>query len=692
MAPSQAAAVVAGPTFEDLERDLQAVLMDQNHTSPTDDLSIFRSGSAPPTVEGSRTAIGALFPGPQLHANSLGDGGGGGGTDAGVDMLTEEEIRSHPAYLSYYYSNEHLNPRLPPPMVSKEDWRAAQRFQAVSGGIGDRRRPSEVGSGNSLFSVQPGAHGEKALLNHRVGRGERNGLARQQSSEWLGRGADGLIGLSDVSGHGSRRKSFADALQENISRTAATAGHLSRSNSRNALEGPTPIRSSDSPKPQLQHRSESMNGLRSGSTSPSLVRVQSLGSSMSHTFASAVGSSISRSTTPDPQLIRRTPSPCLPPVGVRMGSSDKKVEAAAVASLNHDNADIAATLSSLNLSGNKMSIVENQAQNHVYQNFGDQTDVLFNVPKEHMQFSPQILSQNTDDGSFNAPEYVVFPNGGSNFSNSHASKLASHSNIKFSMQPPHGNLNKKGSLMSSPGSVSHYHNLNGDSHGIDVSGQYMKTHAGGFTSSMLNNQLNPDGDYGNVLSNNGVSGYQGQQETMYAQYLQANSDSPLGAAASMSPFQGRGFTGSGHLDSPGYQKAYLGTLFAQQKLQYGMPYLGKSGALNQSIYGSDPAFGIGMTYLTSPPSSQYISSPRGHVRQADRPTRLPAVRNTAGGSLGSWNSENGLMDNGYGSSLLEEFKTNKSRSFELLDIIGHVVEFRYYFLGIPTVSSSFVLI
>jgi pumilio RNA-binding family len=215
MAPSQAAAVVAGPTFEDLERDLQAVLMDQNHTSPTDDLSIFRSGSAPPTVEGSRTAIGALFPGPQLHANSLGDGGGGGGggTDAGVDMLTEEEIRSHPAYLSYYYSNEHLNPRLPPPMVSKEDWRAAQRFQAVSGGIGDRRRPSEVGSGNSLFSVQPGAHGEKALLNHRVGRGERNGLARQQSSEWLGRGADGLIGLSDVSGHGSRRKSFADALQ-----------------------------------------------------------------------------------------------------------------------------------------------------------------------------------------------------------------------------------------------------------------------------------------------------------------------------------------------------------------------------------------------------------------------------------------------------------------------------------------------
>lgn len=279
--------------------------------------------------------------------------------------------------------------------------------------------------------------------------------------------------------------------QENISRPAATAGRLSRSNSRNALEGPIPIRSSDSPKPQLQNRSESMNGLRSGSTSPSLVRVQSLGSSMSHTFASAVGSSISRSTTPDPQLIRRTPSPCLPPVGVRMGSSDKKVEAAAVASLNHDGADIAATLSSLSLSsGNKMSNVENEVQNPVYQTFGDQADVLFNVSKEHRQFSPQNLTHNTDEDSLNAPEYAVFPNGGSNFSNLHASKLASRSNSKFPMQSPHGNANKKGSLMSSAGSISHYQNLNGDSHGIDVSGRHMKTHAGGFTSSM-NNPLNP---------------------------------------------------------------------------------------------------------------------------------------------------------------------------------------------------------
>uniref|UniRef100_A0A0E0GEX6 PUM-HD domain-containing protein n=1 Tax=Oryza nivara TaxID=4536 RepID=A0A0E0GEX6_ORYNI len=675
MAPSPAAA--AGPTFEDLERDLQAVLMDQNHSATADELSMFRSGSAPPTVQGARTAVGSLFSAAPVHVDSFVDPSNGGVGD----VLSDEEIRSHPAYLSYYYSNEHLNPRLPPPMVSKEDWRVAQRVQAVSGGVGDRRRrPSDVGGGSSLFSVQPGArhgNGEDLLVNDRMGGGERNGLTRQQSSEWLGSGADGLIGLSDSSGLGSRRKSFADALQENISRPASAASHLSRSNSRNAFDSPNPIRP-DSSRAQLQSRSESMNGLRSGSTSPSLVRVQSLGSSISHNFASAVGSSISRSTTPDPQLIRRTPSPCLPPVGVRMGSTDKKVDGSAVASHNHDTADIAAALSSMNLSGSKMASLEAEVQNRAYQNFGDQTDVLFSVPKERRQLSQQKLAQNADEESINALEYAAFPNGSGNFNNSNMSKLSVDSRSKFPIQSPHGNANNKGSLVSPTGSVSLYQNLNGDNSNIDVSVRNNKIRSSSFGSSMLNNQLSADGEYVNLLSNQGGSGFQGQpMESMYAPYLQANSDSPLGAATNLNPFQGSSFSGSVPLDSPGYQKAYIASLLAQQKLQYGVPYLGKSGSLSPNIYGSDPAFGMGgMAYLSSPTSTPFISSPQGHVRQGDRLARISSMgKTTTGGPMGSWNSDNGLIDNGYGSSLLEEFKTNKTRSFELLDIVGHVVEF-----------------
>jgi pumilio RNA-binding family len=46
--------------------------------------------------------------------------------------------------------------------------------------------------------------------------------------------------------------------------------------------------------------------------------------------------------------------------------------------------------------------------------------------------------------------------------------------------------------------------------------------------------------------------------------------------------------------------------------------------------------------------------------------------------MGSWHSEAGSnLDESFPSSLLEEFKSNKTRCFELSEIAGHVVEFRY---------------
>jgi pumilio RNA-binding family len=178
-----------------------------------------------------------------------------------------------------------------------------------------------------------------------------------------------------------------------------------------------------------------------------------------------------------------------------MGNSDKRVEIAAVASLGRDGADIVATLSNLTLSGNKMSNVETELQNHVYQNFGEQTDVLFNLPKEHRQFSQQHLTQNVDEGLLNTPEYSVFPNGGSNLNNSHIGKLASPSSSQFPVQSLHSSAYKKRSLMSPTGSVPHYQNMNGDSPTIDISGRHTKTHTDSFASSKLNNQLNSGTPY-----------------------------------------------------------------------------------------------------------------------------------------------------------------------------------------------------
>lgn len=121
------------------------------------ELTMYRSGSAPPTVEGSLTAVG--------------------GASSGFGFASEEEIRSDPDYVSYYYTHVKLNPRLPPPTLSKEEWVSTKR---VVGGIGDRRKPSRV---------------EEGIGNL--------GLA----GDWSCRG-DGLMGLSL-----EREKSFTDILQ-----------------------------------------------------------------------------------------------------------------------------------------------------------------------------------------------------------------------------------------------------------------------------------------------------------------------------------------------------------------------------------------------------------------------------------------------------------------------------------------------
>lgn len=123
------------------------------------ELNINRSGSAPPTVEGALCTAGILFKNPNFMPIDISRSSSASSGNNGV--LTEGDIRSLPAYPEYYYSHENFNPRLPPPLLSKEDWRVAQRVRAAGsgfGGVGDWRNKNLVDDGgkSSLFSVQPG--------------------------------------------------------------------------------------------------------------------------------------------------------------------------------------------------------------------------------------------------------------------------------------------------------------------------------------------------------------------------------------------------------------------------------------------------------------------------------------------------------------------------------------------------------
>ncbi|OEL36409.1 Pumilio-like protein 5 [Dichanthelium oligosanthes] len=82
-----------------------------------------RSGSAPPSMEGSLAALGHLI-GQQSGSFEA--------SLANLDNVTdssksEEQLRADPAYFEYYGSKVNLNPRLPPPLISRESRRLMNR-------------------------------------------------------------------------------------------------------------------------------------------------------------------------------------------------------------------------------------------------------------------------------------------------------------------------------------------------------------------------------------------------------------------------------------------------------------------------------------------------------------------------------------------------------------------------------------
>ncbi|KAL2940569.1 Pumilio-like protein 2 [Bienertia sinuspersici] len=179
------------------------------------------------------------------------------------------------------------------------------------------------------------------------------------------------------------------------------------------------------------------------------------------------------------------------------------------------------------------------------------------------------------------------------------------------------------------------------------------------------------------LQNLSRGGNQSQLDPLYMHYLSSNDYNAAQLAGLNDPsIDG----GNSYMDLLALQKAYLGTLLSPQKSECGRTYIGKSAGLNHGYYGN-PAFGIGTGYGGNHLASSLLpNSPVGSgspLRHGERSMRLPSgMRNLAAGMMGNWRSETGgFMEHSFGSSLLDEFKSNKTKCFELSEIAGHVVEF-----------------
>ncbi|KAK8542184.1 hypothetical protein V6N13_137241 [Hibiscus sabdariffa] len=634
------------------------------------DLNIYRSGSAPPTVEGSLSAVGSLFSIPDFRDIT---GITGVSSNSSNNGMSEDEIRLHPAYLSYYYSHENINPRLPPPLLSKEDWRVAQRFQAGGSSLGSiedwrKKKFDEEGDSSSLFSMQPGLSAQQGKndLMELQNANARN-LPRKMSADWLDKGSGSLVGLSG-SGLGARRKSFADILQDGLDRPATLSGHLSRPASRNAFSDVLDEASiADSGPPGFLNGSESMESLPAGVAHPGMVGVQSHGKTTSNSFASAVGSSLSRSTTPEQHLVGKSPGSGLPPAGSKISHTEKKNIGSNVqnghSSAVPELAEIAATLSGLSLSRTRNVDKNAHMRSHIQADLDNQLDFSFNMPNGHNQsVQQQFIDQSNAEKLSFSTNYVDLAREKGIAPNINASKIISNGQVSLPRR-----------TSSSADLYAKAHSGLGIWERPDVGHPNVNLATTDFIDHLPGSSLTGTGDRTSL----NIAGIQGSDlspliDPRYIQYLQKTSQYGTHAAASSSSLLAGNYAGSLQGDLSGLQKAYLAAILAEQRQHYELSLLAKAGGLNHGYYGN-PSYGLGKPFTGNPLENSVLSSVGSGSIQNDRNGHF---NSTMRNSVGGWHSDISNNANGrYISSLLDEFKNNKARSFELSDIVDHVVEF-----------------
>ncbi|KGN47133.1 pumilio homolog 1 [Cucumis sativus] len=706
-----------GSFGDELETEIGLLLREQRRQEADDrerELNLYRSGSAPPTVEGSLSAVGGLVGGIAGSANAFAEITG---SKNGNGFVSEEQLRSDPAYLSYYYSNVNLNPRLPPPLISKEDWKSAQRLKGANlglGGIGDTRR-SNVGPDNinrSLFSMPPGFNARKQATEVELDKG-------RGAAEW---GGDGLIGLPGL-GLGTKQKSLAEIFQDDMGRTTPVTGLPSRPASRNAFDDNVETMGATDELANLRHDLMISEVMRTGANGQSSSAGQSIGAPSSYTYAAAVGASLSRSNTPDPQLVARAPSPCLTPIGGgRVGASEKRNIASpnsfnGVSSGINESSDLVSALSGMNLSPDDTINEEGHLLSQIKQDSNNQQGYAYGLQGGQNHIKQQSFAKKTESGGQPRSSFSDLNDNNGGGPNSSRDR---HAELKQSSVPSANSYLKGGSHASSHNNGAQYQHVDGtnltyqnfglsgysispplasmmpgqlgsgnlptlfenvaSASALGASGLESRVLGGSLASATNLTSSAPDshilGKLGGQMSGNALQA--SFVDPIYLQYLRT-SEYAAQLGALNDPSLDRNYLGNSYMNQLELQKAYVGALLSPPKSQYNVPFSGKSGVSNHHGYFGNPAFGVHMSYPGSPMASPVLSNspvgPGSPIRHNDLHLRYPSAARNLGGVMSPWHLDVGNINESFSSSLLEEFKSNKTKCFELSEIAGHVFEF-----------------
>lgn len=137
---------------------------------------------------------------------------------------------------------------------------------------------------------------------------------------------------------------------------------------------------------------ESFEGLRSSASTPGLVGLQNHGVNLSPSFASAVGTSLSRVKTPEPHVIGRPVGSVAPPLASKVFNEKSGIGLGTQhghPSNMTDLSDVVSSLSGLNLSGSRHAEQDSLLKSKLQMEVDNHADVLLssqcnvNLPRRH---------------------------------------------------------------------------------------------------------------------------------------------------------------------------------------------------------------------------------------------------------------------------------------------------------------------
>uniref|UniRef100_A0A6N2LN22 PUM-HD domain-containing protein n=1 Tax=Salix viminalis TaxID=40686 RepID=A0A6N2LN22_SALVM len=615
-----------------------------------------RSGSAPPSMEGSFAAIGNLL----AQHNS--------GLSSSMESLgsvienceSEEQLRSEPAYFAYYCSNVNLNPRLPPPLLSRENRRLVHHI----GGFGNNWRPE---SGNGSLQLP-----KSSLSTHKEEPNEDRsprGASENSGVHIPGQNTTSLAG---------RHKSLVDLIQEDFPRTPSPVYSQSRSSSHAAEVG-------------IDHDVHAISSNVS-SASMSKISESNAGSDVCvDTYALEVDALrlISISDSPSADL---PTSPCHAgtPTQQKGESSSKGTGFEVDASIR----------GSRQSGASRMELRTKNKQ--------DQQSYGRNIPQHHsysqqgIPYQVQVISQGTNPShsSMEKPSH-----GYPKFSSTEVLPPSHSPATNPPFYAPQGAYMTAGTPFYQPSSVYHPQYSMG---GYAVGSAFISPYMPGFPSHRtipvsFGGPPGPSND-GRSADASGVQQIGSLQHLakFYGQHglmLQPSFVDPLHAQPFQHPFgdvysaspphnrlASSGTTGP-QIDSFIPQKDFSAAAYmSNQKVLtstnggLNIPIPGKGAISGGSYYGGPPSMGVITHFPASPLTSPALpSSPVGGFNHLSRRTdlRFPQGSSRNAGSYFRGQEQRAVnsADDPKRHYFLEELKSNNAQKFELSDVAGRIVEF-----------------